>query len=361
MKKLNHFSAFVFALIGLFIGMFIGAPYATAAAGALIAYTADTTPKTGMIVRAGLDLTAVVADIENYWRKHNNDIWVQILKGVDFEAYMKKIPKITGDYIATTSRRTEFLQAYQKGFQPKGGVEMVPYTNKCRQIKMDYLEDNLHQLFDQYLAYLVNEKTTPDKYPYVKWLINEQIIPGMTEEFRNLSVKGQYVAPTTGVAGDSINSTDGIMTIVANEVTAGNIVPITTGAITPANVVDLIEDFVKSLPYEYRSKEDNIFIADDLLQEYKYTYRDQYGTNQDFDGPTAKVWGTNKTLVGLPQHNGSQRILYTPKGNMLCLYNEYLIKNPTVQLFERDVKLLADMHRGYGFETLEEVFANDQA
>jgi hypothetical protein len=360
MKHLKFLTALSLAFIGLVVGMLVGSPYVCAGAGAALAFGSNNSSAV-MIHRAGLDLSDVVADLENFWRKHNNEIWVQILKGVDFEQYMQKVPNITGDYITTSSSRSEFLQPYQKGFQPKGGVALKPYTNKCRFIKVDYLEDNLPELFGTYLAYLADERVTPDKYPFVKWLVEKHLIPGMQDEFRILSVKGAYAAPTPGTAGASITSTDGIFTIVTNEIANAEITPFTTGVITPANIVDLMEDFVDQIPYEYRSLNDNIFIADDLLLAYKKAYRDQFGTNQDFDGPTAKVWGTNKTLVGLPQHNGSQRILYTPDKNMLCLYNEFMIKKPTIQLENRDVKLLTEMHRGYGFKTLSTVYVNDQA
>lgn len=317
---------------------------------------------------AGLDLSAIVSEIELHFRKFNNVIWTNIMKGVDFEQYMRPVSGVKGEYVNTNAVRSTFLQPFQKAFTASGDITLTPYKNYARRIKMDVLIDNLHELFDTYLAEVfVDETKTPDNYPFIRWFVDNHVIPGVQEEMNAISVKGEYAAPTPGTPGASLESTDGVFTIVANEITAGNLTNvITTGAMTSANVVDKLEQFHKDMPAEWKKIAGPIFMAEDLLEMYNFAYRDDKGMfpSIDVNNPVNRLWGTNKTLVGLPDLNGSQRIMFTPtgaNGNLLKLYDSLMMPTPTFQLFERSVKVLGDFHRGYGFQSLDAVFVNDQA
>jgi len=317
---------------------------------------------------AGLDLSAIVSEIELHFRKFNNVIWTNIMKGVDFEQYMRPVAGVKGEYVNTNAVRSTFLQPFQKAFTASGDITLTPYKNYVRRIKMDVLMDNLHELFDTYLAeIMVDETRTPDNYPFVRWFIDNHVIPGIQEEMNAISVKGEYVAPTPGTPGASLESTDGVFTIIANEITAGNLTNIiTTGAITSSNVVDKLEQFHKDMPAEWKKIAGPIFLPEDVLEMYRYTFRDDKGVYPSIDvsNPVDRLWGTNKTLIGLPDLNGSQRIMFTPtgaNGNLLKLYDSLMMPVPTFQLFERSVKILGDFHRGYGFQSLDAVFVNDQA
>ena len=362
MKKLVLlFSVLVVFAAGAVIGSSVGFEPTVSGICAVALSTMAVAPQGAF--RVGLDLSEVTTQLGAYFNYYSSQIWAAIAKGQDFESYMKAVPNVKSQYVTTTSRRTEFLQPWQKGWQPKGGVEMIPYVNKIFALKMDHTQEDLHALHDTYLAFLQDESKLPSEIPFVKWLVDTHIIPGMTEELRTMSVVGVFDAPTAGTAGASIDSADGIFTIVGNEITAGNITPIITGAITSSNVVDKIELFHKSLPSEHRSRPGQVFCPADMVEDYKYGYRAAFGTNLDFNGPTLKIWGTQKELVGLDALNGTDKLLYTPtgaNGNLLKMYDKIVMPTPTVQLEKRDVHILTDFHRGWGFNTLEEVFANDQ-
>jgi hypothetical protein len=368
MKHLNFFKSLMLIAIAFTVGVLGGSAYGFSAVASgvttVVAFAVASRP--AHVLSDGLDLTEVLADVKNYFRAFGNSIWVQIQKGTDFEQYMRAIPNQKGTYVSTASTRTEYLQPWQKGFTPSGGVALKPYETAVRRIKLDVLLDNLDELFNTYLAeMLVDETKTPMNYPFVKWLVQYHIVPGITEELRAMSVKGVYDAPTAPTPGASIDSADGIFTLITNEIAATNLTNIiTTGAITDANIVDKVELFHKDLPDEYKGSSDPIFCSMDNVQRYMYTYRDDKGVNMDFNGPTVQLWGTNKKLVGLSDLNGSDRFLFTPsgtKGNLLKLYDKLLMPNLQFQEFNRDIKIMGDMHRSWGFETLDAVFVNDQA
>lgn len=356
----NLLSFIVLFLVGAIVGIASEFNPVYGGTGAIVLGMFAKSPEGAL--REGLDLTEVTAQLGAYFNYYSKEIWARITKGQDFEAYMRAVPNVKSQYVSTTSTRQEFLQAWQKGFQSKGGVALVPYINKIYGIKMDHTQDDLYSLHDTYLAFLQDETKKPSEIPFVKWLIETHIIPGITEEMRTMSVIGEFVAPTLGTAGNSVDSADGIFTTVTKEILAGNLTPIVTGAITSVNVVDQIELFHRSLPSEYRSLPGEVFCASEMVEDYKFGYRDAFNQSRDYTGPTVGIWGTQKKLVGLDALNGSSRLLYTPtgaKGNLLKMYDKIVMPTPQVQLEKRDVHILADFHRGWGFETLEAVFAND--
>lgn len=362
MKNSIFFSVLFAFILGAFLGSMIGIDPVISAVSFTVVMAFATTPKGATSIN-GLDVSQIKSDIEEYFKFYSNQVWVAIMKGSDFEQYMRKIPNVRNKYVSTGSRRGEMLQTYQKAWTPKGGVEMVPYVNTIFDMKMDLYLDNLHELFQTYLGFLADESKLPDQYPFVKWLVTYHVIPGMQEELRRISVVGEFNAPTPGTANDSIDTADGIFTIITREVADNNITPIQLGAITSSNIVDQLEKFNRDLPAEWVTKPGNIFLSSAMLQDYIYAYRDAFGQNRDFEGPTTKLWGTQKTLVGLDDLNGKDRILFTPdgpRGNLLCMYDKII--NPTPYVFlekGRFVGMTAQFARGWGFETLDVVFVND--
>lgn len=363
MKKIHLILALAFTMcLGAILGSSIGINPILSGVVITSVLIATAVPNKGVVSDNGLDLSLIRSQIEEYFKHYSTSIWNAILKGTDFEQYMKSISGKRNTYVTTAARRSEFLQAWQKGFQAKGDVEFAPYKNTIYDIKMDVLFDNLHELYYTYLAYLADETKTPDQYPIVKWLMDYHIIPGITEELRAMSVKGVYVAPTPGTAGASIASANGIFTIISNEVAEGNITPIAVGAITTSNIVEKYNKFNRDLPAEWRTKPGIIFVSADRLYDYREAYDAVRRTATDYNGMQNSLYGTQKTLVGLDDLNGSDRMLFTPTGptgNLLKMYDKIVMPQPTVQLYNRDVKVLTDFARGWGFDTLDCVFVND--
>jgi hypothetical protein len=313
--------------------------------------------------KTGFDISEVVSQLGAYARKYEAQIWTEVKRGLVFEQYMRKVPNITSQYVMTASSNTEFLQPFQKAWTPKGSVDFKPRINSVNQIKIDYLIENMNEIYDSYLQFLVDEKKLPNQQPFVKYIVDNHIIPSITEELDLISAKGVHATPTPGTAGASIACTDGILTIVADEITATNLTPITTGVITATNAVDKVELFNDTLPSKYSEMSGNIYMSKTMEKFYKRDYRNTFGLTNDQNAKNqTKIDATNKVIVGLECFEGSQRILFTPDNNMLCMYDQILTPtNLDIQLEKRNVNVLGDFKRGYGFGTLETVFVNDQA
>lgn len=350
---------------GAVLGSFIGMPVVGALVFTSLAMFAEV-PK-GALSVDGIDVSLVRSQVEEYFKYYSKTVWTQILKGTDFEQYMRKIGGVRNKYVTSSAVRGEMLQPYQPGWTPKGGVEVKPYINDLFTIKSDltFEEDKINELYTTYLAnIMVDETKTPDNQPFVVWFVQNHLIPGWTEELRAMSVKGEFVAPTTGTPGASLESANGIFTIIRNEVAGGGITPLAIGEITSSNIVDKLELFHRSLPSEYKSLSGNIFMSTNMVEDYVTAYRDAFGRNQDYDGPTVKLYNTQKTLIGLDDLNGSDRVLYTPSGangNLLVMFDKIINPAPSTDVDKRDLHVFTKFHRGWGFETLDAVFVNDSS
>lgn len=313
----------------------------------------------------GINLTDLAAQLGAYSLQVEKKVWAKVQQGITLENYLDKVPNVTDEYAVTNASFSEVLQPWQSGFQPKGTASFNARKNKVRQIKGDVLIDEIDEIHRQYISYMAGaENDDRQKWPLVPFIVNELIVPKVQAEMAVNSVSGVYAAPTPGTPGASIASTNGLLTEIAADITATDLVPIVTGALTPANIIDGIEGFVDDIPSEWKSKIKRIILAEDLVTMYQRAYRVEFGTTLTYSGMTKmpKVDGTNIELVGIPEMNGSQRMIATYDKNLIVMMNK--IDRPTrlnAQTMYRDVVLMLDFFRGYGYRTFDGMFVNDQA
>lgn len=371
MKQLIMFSLLVVFTIGATIGQALGVNPILSGVGftagvAGIQHASKFSMK-GIAMTGVPDMAVLVAQIGEYFQKYSNTIFLKATSDITFENYMAGRGGVTSQYVSTSARFGKFLQPYQREFTPAGGVQFVPYIGTARMIKMDGLIDNMDELWNSYLYFLADEAKAPKDYPFVVWYVNQIVIPGIKEEINAISVNGAYVAPTAGTPGDSIESTDGVFTIITNEIDDDNITPVyLTGTLTTSNVYDKVKAFQRSLPSVYKKQKGIIFMSEEIAEWYVDAFTQEHGTMMDYKGEAnrLRVYGTNFEIQPLAELNGSQRLLSTPvgpQGNLLKLYDQITLPSAfRVQEFDRSVKLLGEFKRGYSFETLELVFCNEQ-
>lgn len=317
---------------------------------------------------AGLDLTQLATDLGNYTRKYSQDIMKQVFHGIQLESMMTPISGVTDEYVASMATVSEILQPFHADFQAKGTVKFTPRVNKVRQIKGDVLLSGLDDLHRTYLAFLAEEGVTRDQWPIVRYITQEMLIPKMIEELDTLSATGDFSANTGGTASAMIDSVDGILTIIADEITATNITPIATGAITRANILDKVDAFVDAIPTKEKKALDAILVSETLATWYGRAYKETYGTVSNYNGNGEgktfehNIDNTDIKLVGVNSFGSSQRMVASPKKNMLKMYDQILLPNRfEFQRHDRTVKLMIDFKRGWGFGSLDYVYVNDQA
>lgn len=318
-------------------------------------------------LRSGIDLSEVVSQLGTYLNvpKNANGFWRRIYNELELLVYARKKSGQVGRHIGMQSSNTQVLQAFQKLFTPKGDVAFTPYISQVFRLKVDFLLDNIDEIYDSYLHFLADETIDRKDWPLVKYIVEYHLIPSIVDELNIASCVGYFVPPTPNVAGASINSMDGLLTIVAKEVANGAITPIITGAIAANNAVSKVETFADGIDVNYTKQGGVIFCSHDVARKYKGDYRTLFGATNDQKAKNNTFLDNYKIeLVPLLGFGASQRLVFTPtgsKGNLLWLYDKIL--NPTkfeVQKQYRDIILMTDFNAGVGFETTDTVFTNDQ-
>ena len=312
-----------------------------------------------------MDVSAIVSEFGAYYIKGGQNE-ARLIK----KLYEKSMTEQAFTTIVTDETKwrgseaviSRLLQPFQKAWTPTGAVTFDPIDIDAFKLKMDF-EDYPDDLEATWLGFLADANLDRKEWPFVRWLVEQHIIPKMQEDYElNEIFAGVYAAPTAGTAGAAGTAMNGIKAIRNAHITAGRITPITSGALAtdPLAFVDQIEDFVDSINTKYWNAPMELNVAQQLERRYLRGYERKYGRNLDYTGTGTKVEGTNITLVGRASQNGSDIMWATPKTNAVRLVKKSQNMNQVrIENVDRKVKLYTDFWSGIGFLIPEIVFTND--
>lgn len=264
---------------------------------------------------------------------------------------------------------TDIVQPYQCDFTPIGQLNFDEITLTLEHGKVDLLFEcnEMDAWFETWKNDWDERGIARTGYKFPRWVINTQVMDKFAEEMEDISWNGVRAAPTAGTAGASLDTFTGFHKILDDGVTAGSITPIATGPILPATIVAQVENMVDQLELPYRNKTMDIVMSPSMADAYYRNYRARFGYevgNMGNENRSLRVDGrkarTIKTLAGL---EGSQRIIITPKGNMVYGVRRGKPSMPRFrfQEFDRNLKCFSEFSRVYGFKSHFNLFINDQA
>lgn len=260
------------------------------------------------------------------------------------------------------SSLSRVLQPFQKDWSPTGDVTFTPRQIQLYGIKVDVV-DYPDQLVESWLGFLASNNTDRKTWPISRWWAM-QIAMQQAEDWElNEVFAGVQAAPATaGTAGAAGTAVNGIRKIINDFVTAGDIVPISTGAPDADDVlfVTQVEEFVDAIDYRYRSVPMTIAMSLDNAAKYRRGMRAKYNMNYgQANDLMAVINYPNITVKGYRSFGNSNKMFCTPRANAI-LGKKNVGRNVTVESIDRQIKLWWDEHRGIGFVIPQLVFTNDQ-
>lgn len=194
--------------------------------------------------------------------------------------------------------------------------------------------------------------------PLQQFIFNSVFAKANENIYRTAIYGGTHNASGTS----SIDVMDGFLKIIADEITATNLTPVVTGAITSTNVeakllsvYDALDEAYKNVPVEMKV---NAQIYDWYIRQQRSTY----GGNVDYQIRTS-LYGTSCTLIREPGLGTSQRLICTPKNNMVYVTDSQSDSSTVdTQIFDRSIKLLIDFKAGVQFKEVNNnvLTVNDQ-
>ncbi|QNF34352.1 hypothetical protein HUW51_17080 [Adhaeribacter swui] len=255
------------------------------------------------------------------------------------------------------------LQPFQKAWTPIGQAEFKPLSIQQFKMKIDSQEypDDLEA---SWLGFLAGEGIDRKSWPFVRWFVETLLIPQAAEDYElNEVFKGVRVEPTAGTAGAAGTSMNGLRKAINDNITAGRITPIVTGALSSDNktLVEQFETFVDAINLRYQHIPMQLCVQPSVERRFHRGYRALYGKDTDYKGSNGSVDFSNITIIGLPSMIGSNKIWCTPKGNAIHMGKRTQNKNSVqIENVDRLIKMYSDWSSGVGFILPEVVFTNDQ-
>ena len=219
------------------------------------------------------------------------------------------------------------------------------------QIDIEYLGFFLQKIETSWLNMMNKEGSQPYKDSFVKYLLSEIDKKARIED-RVATIKGIYVeTPLDAKEGARfINRQNGLLYLLqqARDVTK-KYRPFDLGLPTESNILDYVDNFIKSLPQDIRETQGLVlYLSDELLRAYKRKYEMVHGMNEDYTGyPTNPKDYPNIAFQRIVDMAGSQFMFMTFNDNIELLENVPAEKSKyTFEYAKRVISIFADYKMG---------------
>ena len=316
-----------------------------------------------------LTITEVLAEFGSYYRNEGQgqqQIIDMFYQSSITHQYFNPMPTTQTEERRSKFAKSRVLQRFQETFTPVGGGTFTPCKINLAQMKVDE-QETLSHLEKSWLGFLTNvDKSDRKQWPFVRWYMEKMMKQAINDYEINEVYKGAIGVLTPGTATVAGASMDGIGTQIVNAVSAGDIVPIASGAwsLDPVDFVNQIEQWVKdvaNVSNEYRliveSELDYLFVPIKLRNRYAEGLRKKYQIQLDLTKlqlPGVKVElpiaDQNIILTGLPSMTGSERIFMSPKDNRAAFDKKPDINTVfELESIDRTIKIWGDIWKGIGF------------
>lgn len=277
-------------------------------------------------------------------------------------------PVKTDDTIFKLAQLTidSIVQAFQKGWTPKHATAFTPNELKLYHFKVDedIWPDDIEATW---LGFLASGLIDRKEWPLIKFLIEhpeQGYIAKINSDMELLEYgKGVYTAPTSGVAGDTGKSMNGLIYQLQAGVDDGTINSVDIEALNKSTIFDQVELFVDGIAEIYQHVQMDICMSPKWAKAYLQDKRAQgFYTIPSDKSVDLGIDFSPQQIKALPSLNGTDVIFATPKPNLIHLTKKSANKtNFKIEEYRRNVSFYADWWEGLGFGMNAAVWTNLQA
>ena len=266
------------------------------------------------------------SDIQNYFRKHSDQIHNLMLDGFEMPKYVEMISGVSDEYVHSQIVTGEITQSLKKKFLPKNKVKFEAEKGKVRDIQIDMLFEGyeLKKLEKSYLkrfSQLGITDSNPHKERFVMYVVTE-IMKRARKEDKIVAGRGVYFADADrDTPASFINNFDGFLKLYL-DARGVKYRPFDlsdkflNGKPTSLNIYNYVNEMVDRLPYEFRIQPDLIMkMSPYWLGMYHEDRERLKGGNTDYTGKSTFVDKyPNIELVPYDQMEGEDFMYIIPKG-----------------------------------------------
>lgn len=309
-------------------------------------------------------ITDVLTEYQEYYLDHGQNmtnLTKKLFRPGVTAGFFGLRPTTQTTYRMADAEIDRVLQPFQKAFTPTGTLTFKPWASDLFQLKIDKAEYP-DEIVDSWLGFLEGPGIVREEWPFVRWMLEEHVIPKAIEDFElNEAFAGEYAAPTPGTPGPAGTAMDGIAAQFTRMGARKRVISMGLVPASDAETVDYIEDFFKGIDKEYRKVIDHVFVNEDMHLAYRRGKRSKYNMNYNMESDLDRLIDfPNCTIVGLPSHGDNQLIWATPAANRIRPLKKSDSAIPVVKEFSaRQVSVYSDWWTVLAFLRPEAVFCSD--
>jgi len=309
--------------------------------------------------------TTEIAALRNYVLTHRDEIKELSLRGAPSLRFFTPHPGVKGQEWLEWADISDIVKRWDNAFSADADtITRRPVTITSHHHKAEFTIKPRTDLAT-YKGYIVRTKQNPEVYTFSQWAIRKGTEKIKTQQEFDQIFTGDLNAVGT-TASDMYN---GLLTIIADDLAAGTpkLTPITTGALTSANIIAKIRQMADSVDEKYKTGM-RLFAAPEVVRMYADAIHDGQnyhpGSNIMNNVMEMNIPGRTVTLVSCPGMTGSQRLFMTTPENLWHAYDAD--NDQEVWEFEKDhrnIDAWCDYWSGAGFYILDNriLKVNDQA
>lgn len=258
--------------------------------------------------------TPDVSKLINYLGKFQKKLFATMRNALDIAKDLYVMPGIKNSENLTKLKVKDGIKGYEEDFEPDAGdLEYIPRKITVELLKRD-IRVNVLKYRNTWMAEVMRRGVQPKDFPFAQFVL-ETVAKAIAAEIND----NAYYA-VAGTRTSFATTVDGLAKIIADEITAGNITPVATGAITNTNAVAQLEKVLAEVAPVYIKNGLQVDISYNVWRKYQEDYRERYGkyTQRNEDGNfIVDSYGPNVILKPATWMGTSQRIIATPYENLI--------------------------------------------
>lgn len=267
------------------------------------------------------------------------------------------VPKIRGEFATVNSVLGHVIQQFTPTW-----TDMADVQFRGKQMRNYHQKVNFSFTPAEIIGSWIEQKydegvTEKDKSisKHVMTMLQNKVI----SDVNILSVTAKFDATKPNVFGFSMNGLNEIhKQLLVNTENPCFIIP--TDAIDENNILDVVLEFEKGIPKDYKSTITNIKMSDTNADNYSLKYEDVYGKNTNYtDEKGLRTRLGKRRIVAIPRMSDNI-IEATLDGNLVRLID--VIENPgtitDVQKLDYKIKVFGEFTLGYDYAVNELVILN---
>lgn len=318
---------------------------------------------------AEITITTVGNALGQYCTRYGNMLNQSLKQKLEFEQFLDKV-SCDYAYQGVDVVHSRVLQPYKKTFSPNNEATFDGQLNILAYGKIDLSYDwaEIEKFLSKWQCNWFEAGKPEEDWSFPRYMIQEVIMKQFDEDVNLASWAGEFVDPgTDDTPGDYLETWNGFKTHIDAFVSAGDLAPLAIGALGDTTAVEQVKDACSQLPQLYRYERGKIYAAKSVVHKYANDYEQKFpyrNTNvQNPDSMYLTVDKYNKTLIGLDCMEGSDRLVFQFDGKPGMIVGTKtgipLFPQLRFHVYDRELHVLGEFARFYGWETLKHTFVTD--